>query len=261
LTCASRCLLRADENDENNDEPNMLPNDLTINSVVAQADHLADRFERLVAPLDYETKGVLLSEMLFLYAVVEVLREAGTQPGRLLESGRARAQSTLIASLCLPDLPIVSVERNPDHEDAAVAERRLRGRDNVECLFGDSRIVLAQRTQPGDVVLIDGPKDFRALKLAARLLRNNKPGAVLIHDCVAGYPVRRFIDRSVPWSFAADAPLFVERFRRLDPDETIPPSLLCIPAKLGFPTAMFNLRVAAARGIDNLRRSVRKRRG
>lgn len=234
---------------------------LTIEHVTAKADELVDDFVRLVAPVERQTKGVLFSEMLFLSAVVAVLRDAGEAPGQLLESGRARAQSTLIASLCLPDLPIVSVERNPDHEDAAVAERRLRGRDNVECLFGDSRVILPQRTQPGDVVLIDGPKDFRALKLANRLLRDQRPAAVLIHDCVAGFPVRRFLDRHAPWSFAADAPPFVERFGRLDRDENIPPSLLCLPAKPGFPSPAFHLRVAAARSVDNLRRSFRKRRG
>ena len=56
-----------------------------------------------------------------------------------------------------------------------IAAERLRESGNVECRFGDSLLLLPELVEAGDVVLIDGPKDFRALKLAFRLLRGGKP--------------------------------------------------------------------------------------
>ncbi len=157
--------------------------------------------------------------MFFFYASV-----AHLEPGRILESGRARAQSTLVLSLLFPEASIVSIESDVASPDVEIAAERLKGRSNVECRFGDSRLLLPQLLQPGDVILIDGPKDFRALKLALRLLRTGKPRAVFVHDLWLGLPARRFADRWIRGVFFSDNPEWVRRYSYLDSSKKRPPS-------------------------------------
>lgn len=136
-------------------------------------------------------------------------------PSQILESGRARGKSTLILARCFPDARIVSVELDRGTENAIAAENKLRGLPNVELLYGDSRTILPERLQPGDAVLIDGPKDFRAVELALEILRTGKPCAVFVHDFPPGAPWRRFVERHFPDAFFGDDPLF-EPFQVLD---------------------------------------------
>src|SRR5512133_4169593 len=91
------------------------------------------QFQRLIAGVPYERKGILFSEMFFFWLCARTLR-----PRRILESGRARGQSTLILSHCFPDAEILSVEYDRNSPDVAVAAERLQGRDNVRQLFGDA---------------------------------------------------------------------------------------------------------------------------
>jgi hypothetical protein len=149
--------------------------------------------------------------MFFLYAAV-----ADLAPSRIVESGRARAQSTLELSLLFPDAAIISIESDPNSPDVAVAAERLGERRNVDCRFGDARRALPELVQPGDVVLIDGPKDFRALKLALQLLNANKPAAVFVHDLWPRSPARSFVDRRIRSALLSDEPEWVRRYAYLD---------------------------------------------
>ncbi len=137
----------------------------------------------------YEQKGILYSEILFLLACIE-----GTPFSRLLESGRARGQSTLLLSLALSEHQLISIERNQDSPDVPVAAERLRDRTNVQLLFGDARKMLPRMVRDGDIVLIDGPKGYRSVRLAIRLLASGKVGAVFVHDLTVGTQERSFID-------------------------------------------------------------------
>lgn len=136
-------------------------------------------------------------------------------PKQILESGRARGKSTLILARSFPESRIVSIEYERESENAAAAEAKLKNEANVELLYGDSREILPQRLQPGDAVLIDGPKDFRALKLAIDLLRTGKPCAVFIHDFPPNSPQRKFVEGNFPNAFFGDDPLF-RGFQELD---------------------------------------------
>jgi len=117
-------------------------------------------------------------------------------PKQILESGRARGKSTLSLARCFPDARMVSVEYDRQSENASAAEAKLKNESNVDLLYGDSREILPQRLQAGDAVLIDGPKDFRALKLAADLLRAGKPCAVFVHDFPPNSPQSALTMRS-----------------------------------------------------------------
>jgi predicted O-methyltransferase YrrM len=168
-------------------------------------------FQALIAGVAYERKGILFSEMYFFWLCARTIA-----PRRILESGRARGQSTLILSLCFPDAEILSVEYDRNSPDVAVAAERLQGRSNVQQLFGDATRLLPQMARPGDAVLIDGPKGYRGLRLALRLLADGKTPLVFMHDAATGSQERRFLSRHLPEAVYSDLPAFAEVGHELD---------------------------------------------
>lgn len=215
--------------------------------------------------LPHETKGIRRSEMFFLYAAV-----ADLAPSRIIESGRARAQSTLELSLLFSDAAIISIESDPNSPDVVVAAERLREQRNVDCRFGDARRILPELVQPGDVVLIDGPKDFRALKLALQLLSRKKPAAVFVHDLWPGSPARGFVDCRLRSALLSDDPEWVRRYADLDGKEAVallPNERHAYGATFGcFLAGAENYRrrlleCLLAQGIERVRATLRKLRG
>ena len=242
-------------------------NRIGLNKLLANAPRHLAAFEERTAHLSKEEKGIRLSEMFFLYAAV-----ADLAPTRIIESGRARAQSTLVLSSLFPAASIVSIESDPASPDVTVAAGRLKEQRNVECRFGDSRLLLPELVRAGDVVLIDGPKDFRAVKLALSLLRTGKPVAVFVHDLWAGSPAREFVDRHLPSAFLSDAAEWVRSYAELDSSRRKAPvfpanarivygaTLGCLPAR----EKNYSVRLvqcALAQGIDRLQATARKIRG
>lgn len=223
---------------------------LTKAAVAERADGLLSEYRTIIADVPPEAGfgGIWESEMFLFYAAVRLYA-----PKQILESGRARGKSTLILAQCFPDTRIVSVEFDRQSENAAAAEVKLKPYSNVELLYGDSREILPQRLQTGDAVLIDGPKDFRALKLALQLLHTGKPSAVFLHDFPPNTPWRKFVERNWPDAFFGDDPLF-ERVQSLD-DERDPRDnpgrrygiLACLPPGLPSPYWQLRLRLFFAR--------------
>lgn len=168
----------------------------------------------------YEIKGILHSEMLFL---VSVLRSKTV--GRIIESGRARGQSTLMLSLAFPENQIISIEFDANSPDVAVAQSRLGSHANVDLRFGDSRKLLPELVKSDDYVLIDGPKAFRAVRLAMRVLATGRCAGVFIHDLYPGQDERAFVDRHFPEAQFSDDRRWAEFGSVVDADimEFIPP--------------------------------------
>ena len=223
---------------------------LTKTAVAERADGLLPQYQAAIADIPPEAGfgGIWESEMFLFYAAVRPYA-----PKQILESGRARGKSTLILARCFPNAHIVSVEFDRDSENAAAAEAKLKPYSNVGLLYGDSREILPKRIQTGDAVLIDGPKDFRALKLALQLLRTGKPCAVFVHDFPPDSPWRKFVERNWPDAFFGDDPLF-QRFQSLD-DERDPREnsqrrygvFACLPRELPVPYWQLRLRLFFAR--------------
>jgi hypothetical protein len=214
--------------------------------------------------LSHAEKGIRRSELFFFYALVAPLK-----PKRIVESGRARAQSTLVLSKLFPKASIVSLESDAHSPDVALAAERLHGCENVECLFGDSLRLLPDLVEAGDVVLIDGPKDFRALKLAFRLLGGGQTAAVFVHDLWPGSPARSFVDRYLPSALLSDDPEWVQRYASLDSRRRAPPPMSnalrrVYGATMGCLEASqenYSLRLlqsSAAQGADRIRETARK---
>jgi len=185
---------------------------LTKLAVAERANDLLVEYEQIIANIPPEAGfgGIWESEMFLFYAAIKPFA-----PKQILESGRARGKSTLILARCFPESRIVSVEYERESENAPAAEAKLKSESNVELLYGDSRELMPQRLQSGDAVLIDGPKDFRALKLAVDLLCTGKPSTVFVHDFPPNSPQRKFVERNFPNAFFGDDPLFA-RFQSLD---------------------------------------------
>jgi predicted O-methyltransferase YrrM len=202
-----------------------------MDTVLANADRLLPEFRAAIdaMPAHEHGPGIFVSEMFLFYCVVRPLK-----PRQILESGRDRGGSTLMLAHCFPQTRIVSVEFESNSPNAAVGLSRLAPHRNVECLFGDSREVLPKLIERGDPVLIDGPKEFRALKLALRLLRTGKPSVVFLHDFPAGSASRQFLDRHWPGAFFSDQPDFLRRFGWLDAigESPRPTTFACLPARL-----------------------------
>jgi predicted O-methyltransferase YrrM len=170
-----------------------------------------ESFRARVAAEPYERKGILYSEMFFLYLCAQAAR-----PARILESGRARGQSTALLALAFPQAAIVSVEHDERSPDAPVAAARLARFPNVELRFGDATRLLPALARHGDVALIDGPKGMRAVRLALRLLAGGRVSMVFVHDVLPGSRERAFLERRLPATVYSDDRRFAEIAHSLD---------------------------------------------
>jgi len=212
-------------------------------TVSESADALLPEYREVISRIPPEAGfgGIWESEMFLFYAAVKPFA-----PQQILESGRARGKSTLILARCFPESRIISVEYDRQSENAPAAEAKLKNEANVELLYGDSREILPQKLKEGAALLIDGPKDFRAIKLAIDLLRTNKPCAVFVHDFPPGSAQRKFVERNFPNAFFGDDPLFT-RFQELDTERDQRPDsqrgygiFTCLPPPL--PKSYWKLR-------------------
>jgi len=184
---------------------------ITLDYILAEAATRIGDYVRAVADIPYERKGVLFSEVLFVCAAL-----GSEPPPRMIESGRARGQSTHLLAAALPNTEILSVERDPHSADVPVATARLAPYKNVRLLFGDAMRMVPELVEEGDAVLIDGPKGYRALRLAFDVLARRRPRAVFIHDSGIGTHERSFLGKHVPRAVYSDARPFVERYASLD---------------------------------------------
>ena len=242
----------------------MNPATARLRNLLGEAEALLPRYLEATADWRTRRKGFAAANCSF-----STLRSPPKIRRGIFESGRARAQSTLVLARLFPGASIVSLESDPASPDVTVAAERLRECDNVDCLFGDSLLLLPKLVEAGDVVLIDGPKDFRALKLAFRLLRSGKPLAVFVHDLWLGSPARRFVDRYLPSALLSDDPGWVQRYASLDSRRRSPPPVSnavrhAYGATMGcFEASQENyslrlLQSSAAQGADRIRETARK---
>ncbi len=249
---------------------------MTRSHILAEAEELVPEYEERIGRIRYEEKGMLFSELLFVVAAA-----SSRKPRQVLESGRARGQSTHVLGACLPQSRVISVERDSASPDVPIAEARLRDLPNVSLLYGDAQVLLPALVQPGDIVAIDGPKSFRAVRLALTLLQTGRPACVFVHDLSQGLPARRFVEKEIPEAFFSDDPSLVERFARLDKpcwnaiaagglagwqphffdgvkQESYGPTLGCLPFVPGCPYGRLLVKLAAAGCLARLRRSTRR---
>lgn len=237
-----------------------------LSQAILQANAHRQEFSSLVAGIPYERKGILNSEMFFLWLCAQTVK-----PKRILESGRARGQSTLILARCFPGAEIISVEYDRNSPDVAVAESRLKDEPNVKLLFGDATRLLQELAQPGDIALIDGPKGFRGVRFALNLLASGRVPLVFVHDTGPDAAERRFFELALPAARYSDEPQIAAATHGLDDEAAadIPPAyryaarrgstgygygLACLPHQAGMHYGMLKLRAALAGTRERLAR-------
>lgn len=180
--------------------------------IMAVCEKHKDDFQRAISDSGFEAKGIFNSEMLMF---VSVARELGV--GRIIESGRARGQSTLVLCRCFREpVAIASVELRRYTRDSLIAMKRLRGCRNISLHFGDAGRVVPGLVSETCCVLIDGPKGDGALALAADVLRRPEVAAVFVHDVHKDSPHRKVMEEIFRYTAFSDDPAFVQRFQHLD---------------------------------------------
>lgn len=184
---------------------------INAEATIQQTKKQLDAFWQNVPFAPYEKKGVLFSEMLFLLAAA-----IEAHPPRIFESGRARGVSTFWLGTIFPESEIVSIEIDPDSPDITYAAKNVSALSNVDCRFGDARQILLDEVRPADIVFIDGPKGWRAIRLVLEVLDNCKPQAIFLHDCYQGSLERHFLDRWDTGAFYSDNSTFLELVRPID---------------------------------------------
>ena len=133
-----------------------------------------------IAAEPYEPRGIIHSEMAL---IIDTIRRLGVEV--IIESGRARGQSTYMLAKYLPSRTIHSVELRDD-ADARYGIERCSKLPNVVLHSGDgsqllpalARAVAPRRT----AVICDGPKGMRAIDVVEKCF--DLPSVVVgfIHD-------------------------------------------------------------------------------
>lgn len=143
-------------------------------------DRLTPAEMQAIAAEPYEPRGILHSEMAL---IVHTCRRMGVQV--VIESGRARGQSTYMLAKYLPDVAIHSVELR-DHPDEAIARERLKDFGNVSLWAGDGNesvpAISASRDYARIAILLDGPKGAAAVSILQRCFEFPHVLVGFIHD-------------------------------------------------------------------------------
>lgn len=167
----------------------------------------------------YEPRGIFGSEMAL---VIGLCRDMGVEV--VIESGRARGQSTYLLAKYLPGVTIHSVERYQD-ADAEFAYQRLRAFDTLRLWFGDGRKLVPQLVQVNVgkriAILLDGPKGQPALDLLKECTISSDVVVGFIHDMRKvdhdqPAPFRIAAEKMFPGAFFTDDPAYVEATQHLD---------------------------------------------
>jgi predicted O-methyltransferase YrrM len=252
----------------------MLPPQINSSTLIECVQKFLPLWKPIFNEATYETKGVLFSEMAIIAASARLLKAQN-----IYESGRARGISTYLLSRLLPDCQIISYELSTESEDVPYARKRLEGLPNVRLEFGNASQCFPKMVGAGDLVFIDGPKHFRALRLAFDLLSKNGSSAVFLHDTFLGSVERNFLEQYVPGCLYSDRKELVRALKSVDekcwqykkmekdphlgsdygpdlPDRSYGPTLACL---LQVPSQSLGLCLTYEGLLNRLKNSVRKR--
>ena len=177
----------------------------------------ADRAQSLndvfcgIAEEIYEPRGIINSEMAL---IVFTCRKLGIE--RVIESGRARGQSTYLLGKYLPDCAIHSVELRGG-PDEVFARKRLLDIANVTLYEGDGNELvpyLAGESTKPTAILCDGPKGKAAVDILVRCFQLPQVQVGFIHDMRkldhgGSSPHRAEATKRLPHHRFSDDPVFV----------------------------------------------------
>lgn len=179
--------------------------------IIGVGKKLVDDFRNVSGRVSSSARGILSSEAFFILATSYPF-----VPKNIIESGRAQGQSTYLLGKAFPNSNIFSIEHDRSHPDAAVALERLADFNNVHCLFGNSMVIIPEISADDDMLVIDGPKDMKALMLAAIVCRKHIPRYIYIHDAHKGSILRNYLEKRSFNCLYSDEARYVQNFCFLD---------------------------------------------
>ena len=175
---------------------------------------LPEYTEILKSCYPYQVKGVFHSEMLMFCAIITKL-----MPEQVIESGRARGQSTEIIGRWTESRRIQfhSIESNTMREDFDIANKRMRG---IECnlITGDGMELMPKLVKNTKTLcLIDGPKGSNMWKLFQMMITMPTVQGVAMHDSYDGGTIRNNLQKAYRGKYLiSDDEEFVKAFKYLD---------------------------------------------
>ena len=179
--------------------------------ILGVGEKLVDDFRKVSCQVTFSARGILNSEAFFILATSYPF-----VPENIIESGRAQGQSTYLLGKTFPNSNIFSIEHDRSHPDAAVALERLANFTNVHCLFGNSMVIIPEISAEDDILVIDGPKDMKALMLAARACRKHRLRHIYIHDAHKGSILRNYLEKRSFTRLYSDEARYIQKFCFLD---------------------------------------------
>lgn len=137
-------------------------------------------FHEEIAAEPYEHRGIPHSEMAL---IIETCRDLGVQA--VIESGRARGQSTYMLAKYLPHVHVHSIEMRGG-DDQAFGIARVQNMPNVTLYWGDGReglpTLARQLSDKRVAVLCDGPKGAAAVDVVKACFDCDNVVVGFIHD-------------------------------------------------------------------------------
>jgi len=188
---------------------------LKQNELIPLAESILPEFtEILKQSHPYEIKGIFHSEMLMFCSIMTKY-----MPEQIIESGRARGQSTEIIARWSANHKINfhSIESNKSNIDCDIAEARLKGLP-VNLHYGDSfEIIPYLINNKKTLCLIDGPKGSGMWKLFSIMFPIKSVCGIAMHDSYDGSTVRNNLENQFMGKYIiSDNETFVNKFKYLD---------------------------------------------
>lgn len=165
-----------------------------------------------IASEPYEHRGINHSEMAL---IIQTCVDLGIEV--FIETGRARAQSTVMLAKYLPHVEIHSVELRND-ADAQFGQERAGWWPNVTMYEGDGRYwlpdLVSKASPRKTAILCDGPKGFHAVELIDQCFQRPHVKVGFAHDM-------RRLDHGAPSPFRAAAIKRFPNYRFSDEQELL----------------------------------------
>lgn len=200
----------------------------SLDNVLDMCGKIKDDFVSKMSGMHWHKKGIFFTEALAFVTMCKIHKV-----NTIIESGVRNGDSTeMWLKFFGDDIKVISVDLMQYKQDVNAAINRLSHYENLEFREGDGQVVVPDivRSLPEDAVvgvLLDGPKEFGAMRIAeTSFLISDKVKFISIHDmgngalAVSTKPTTKSsINLLRGWEnllFDTDNELFRERFASVD---------------------------------------------
>ena len=187
--------------------------------ITTLASRRQEDFLKRIGTIEYMSYGILNSEALALVTMCELMNIT-----HYIESGTANGYSTEVVALNLPSsVKIITIDLDTKYHLATKTSSRLRQYPNVQCLKGNSEIIIPRLleslgSESRVAVFVDGPKGSEGLQLLKTALQFDAVVLGALHD-MAPYWESDVYGAVRSWNlhlFDTCEPLWRKHFQNID---------------------------------------------